>query len=944
MRYKTFRQRSSLSSSSSSTASATHSLSSGDWLDPDASIHSTENHQRFGRSGSGSSISSSSSSSSSSKRVLFPWLTRLQHGTIRFKSVSTSPGDSFTNLTLDEDSSTEIDRQFVYFPAGYFSQSDNALQETLHALGLYKLPNLLIVPAATDGVIEEQTGDECKNDEPLTNPEERESLHEKTHEILKGMLDHCDEINAWVLPQRPRRVNGAAEVLCSAARGCKHVPVLLGLIGLDGNDNELEKKLAGDVVPVGNVAPWKVASWKVAPHVIEMCYDPDNPDQDSVTPCPGLTHLVFFQRHDDMREFRELLRKLTPEVLLMFGPATSFAKEYLFANIVSEWPVALITHTAQGTDDTALMLKHVNQELIKYNIGATSPTITMETHHVLGKKVTYLTHPIPTLPSLPQNLCDYLSKWPALHSSERVVMADPRTIDGPQFRQELMRAVKAAYNIRPARTTAVHLACQDLTALQKATKSEHQRTETYHIGMVIAAFATIVAAVFYAKIFPNAPPPSLDNRDPYQLAGFLLTMILPLATVAVKKKYDYHSNTWSSLQSQAAALESIIFRFRTQMTTYGQPDSPNEPLDAFVDDIKTINSRVKELLSPKCAAPVEVMSEENIGAAQSHVLSALRSKVVLIIDSLKAKFPTGIKERLTGLSVPGISNSVHDPSAGIAIPTGKMSDAHNLNTATSHALSILRGISIKSLIAKFPTVVKEWLARLGVPASFAEMMSSASTKNELARDKMFAEDNTDVEAPRAVESTPLLSTPTAAFPSENVPVSSLTGDKYSVILNGNAYTRVTNLKGLDDNLLSSNDAETIDIISCSPLTIKDYIECRIHKEKDGKLIMIKTWGNRNSMMNTIIKAGALLTIVLGMLSKQWAIPVAAGASSIFATSQDFRKYTKRIEQGIAFVQQLDELLAWWTKMDVEHKILQSNQDRLVSEAERIIRTDAAMTY
>jgi hypothetical protein len=98
------------------------------------------------------------------------------------------------------------------------------------------------------------------------------------------------------------------------------------------------------------------------------------------------------------------------------------------------------------------------------------------------------------------------------------------------------------------------------------------------------------------------------------------------------------------------------------------------------------------------------------------------------------------------------------------------------------------------------------------------------------------------------------------------------------------------------------------------------------------------------MMNTIIKAGALLTIVLGMLSKQWAIPVAAGASSIFATSQDFRKYTKRIEQGIAFVQQLDELLAWWTKMDVEHKILQSNQDRLVSEAERIIRTDAAMTY
>jgi hypothetical protein len=103
------------------------------------------------------------------------------------------------------------------------------------------------------------------------------------------------------------------------------VPVLLGLIGLDGDNNELEKKLAGDMVPVGKAAPWKVASWKVAPHVIEMYYDPDNPDQDSGTPCPGLTHLVFFQQRDDMREFRDLLRKLIPELLLMFGPATSYA-------------------------------------------------------------------------------------------------------------------------------------------------------------------------------------------------------------------------------------------------------------------------------------------------------------------------------------------------------------------------------------------------------------------------------------------------------------------------------------------------------------------------------------------------------------------------------------------------------------------------------------------
>lgn len=140
------------------------------------------------------------------------------------------------------------------------------------------------------------------------------------------------------------------------------------------------------------------------------------------------------------------------------------------------------------------------------------------------------------------------------------------------------------------------------------------------------------------------------------------------------------------------------------MTTYRQPESLMEPLDALVDDVKTINSRVKELMSP--------MSKKNIGAVKSNVQSALQSKVVLFVDSIIVKFPSGIKERLTGvLSVPGIINSVYDPSAGIIIPTGEMSDAHNLNTTTLHAFSILRGISIKSLIAKFPTVVKERLWR-----------------------------------------------------------------------------------------------------------------------------------------------------------------------------------------------------------------------------------------
>lgn len=66
-----------------------------------------------------------------------------------------------------------------------------------------------------------------------------------------------------------------------------------------------------------------------------------------------------------------------------------------------------------------------------------------------------------------------------------------------------------------------------------------------------------------------------------------------------------------------------------------------------------------------------------------------------------------------------------------------------------------------------------------------------------------------MEALRAVESTPLRSTPTAAFPSENVPVSILTGDKCSVILDGKDFANVANLQGLDDKVLSRDDAETM---------------------------------------------------------------------------------------------------------------------------------------
>ena len=774
------------------------------------------------------------------KRPIFHHLTRLHHGILRYRNIADSP----TSVTQAEVLNQH--RKFVYFPAGYATQNDKCLQETLLALDLKKLPPLVIVTASTDGAVEEHLDDDTgislgnplKLDPPkdldLTEDEERELLHEKTHEILKSTVECCGEMGAWLLPHRPRRANGAAEVLCNAVpRESTKPPVILGLIGLDKHDQE---DGFADLI-VSNVYPVGCEVEKVA----EVTYDPNIRDN---TPCPELTHLLIFQRRREMREFREKLLSQVPELFLAYGNSTSYAKNCMFASVVNNSPVALITHTSKPIDDMALALRHADREITKVNVGAKDPPpLGTASHEVSGARATFETFPLPPLHELEHDndLSRFLTIWPASHDDERIVLADPRRVGGVTFQQQMVMAIKAAFYTRQARAKVLQEAATLLQSLKNSSEARNDITEAYHLKMVLAILSAVVAAVLYAKVYGADPAPSLQNRNPYQIGLFLTTIAIPFVIVSLKKSYDHHSQTWSAVQGNAAKLESVIFEFRARPRTFGQSTNA-DPLEAFIETVRTIRSRNQTLMDPN----------ETIASLES----------------------------ITN------DNAVSEGNAQEVLP-----EEHD------------------------------------------------------------DENGYDVEAPPPSEASPLLPANLTLSPLKDIHTLSANWKKYSSAEQaGNAadfhdyqeYTRNSEvITGEDEDI--KNRTTLADDWS-SPLTIKDYIIHRIQATKDEKTQELQTLKHRNEIMDTIIKVVLGSTSLFALASKQWFIPIVLGMSAAFASSQDFRKYSKRVDQGEAMIGQVDELRSWWNRLAVDEKILSSNQDRLVQQAENIILADTSFTY
>lgn len=782
----------------------------------------------------GFTSSNQNNNSSTTKRPIFHHLTRLQHGIIRYRNVAESP----TSVMMQDNKLSEKDRKFVYVPAGYSVQNDKCLPEILSSLHLKGLPPLLVVTAATDGAVEEtieeagqgNTANTSSNNGPsqlgnilsmddnsleldLTEEEERELLREKTHEILRSTVELCAELGAWVLPHRPRRVNGAAEILCDAipdSHSSTKAPIILGMIGLDQQDAKdgFTELILSHIHPVGSDIS----------NVAEVSYDPNVMDN---TPCPELTHLLIFESRTEMRTFRERLLSKIPDVFLAFGKTTSYAKKSLFSSLVNQSPAALITHTSNEIDHMSWMLKHADRETRKIDVGAIQPAAKSSASHAVGAAsdpVTYRALPMPPLRELEasdEELAQFLTKWPACHADERIVLADPRRVGGASFQHLLLRAINAAYYLEEARKVAIQDATELLQAVEEASDNRNRITEQFHLKMVLATLGAVVTAVLYAKIYGEVPPPSLKNHNPYQIAMFLSTMLLPLLIVFFKQAYDKSSRAWSSMQGDEAKLQSALYEFRTRPKSYGQSTSSiqREPLEAF------------------------------------------------------AQF-------------------VHD-------------------------------IKVRALPA---------MTYVEPPASLVDNALAASTS-------ITSTEEFDVEAPPPSESSPLL--PPSIDAVSDPADTAVKWKKKS--LNVDYNNQSLYLEPEEGATTSSKSDKTM-------LSIKDYIECRIHAERDRKASEIQTLKKRNKIMENIIKGVLASASLLALLSKQWFIPIVLGISAAFVASSDFRKYNKRVEQTEIMIAHLDELLKWWEQLDVEHKISSANEDRLVHTAESIIMADVSYTY
>lgn len=591
------------------------------------------NSRSLAASGTGLAGNGKNAMASTTKRPIFHHLTRLQHGILRYRNVAESPTSV---ATTSFPTSSNKDRAFVYVPSGYFLQNEQCLPEILSALKLSKgLPPLLVVTAATDGAVEEtiedngqqqqQDGTDATTKSPLekilaasnseeeeeldlTEDQERELLREKTHELLRSTVELCGEMGAWLLPHRPRRINGAAEILCGSAAipplqanaNASNSPIILGMIGLDQQD---QKDGFTDLI-VSHIYPVENQINKVA----EICYDPNVMDN---TPCPELTHLLIFERRQEMRDFRDRLVSRVPDVFLAFGKTTNYAKKSLFAAMVRQSPAALITHTSSEIDHMSWMLKHADREMRKIDndvvdgaVIVDPTTTTTATSAVVpgGAPKTYSTIPIPPLRELEvvdEELAQLLTKWPAAHKEERVVLADPRRVGGVGFRQKLLRAIDSAYYLQEARVLAIDEATVLYETIDAASDQRNIATEHYHLKMVMTTLATVVAAVLYAKIYGAAPHPSFENHNPYQIAMFMATLGLPFLIVHFKTAFDKTSRSWSSIQSDEAKLQSAIFEFRARPMSFGQAasSSQKEPLEAFLHLVHAIEACALATLS-----------------------------------------------------------------------------------------------------------------------------------------------------------------------------------------------------------------------------------------------------------------------------------------------------------------------------------------------------------
>lgn len=779
--------------------------------------------------------------------------TPLHHGVIRYV-----PGPSIP-LAIRNILPIKNDRPYVYVPVGYLNREENYIDKILSALRLTR-PNLIVVTAETRGSAEEQVENSYAIQDAAshsiakdwTEAHSREVLQHKVGQLLQSSMESCVEVGAWLMPQCPRRRNGAAQMICEAlpksGKG-----IALGVLGLDERDvaEGLKPSLTTGMVPLGS--PVKTVS--------KISYDINTQDG---APCPQLTHLLIFESPHEMNRFRDELLALVPDMLLAFGDITNDGMQSVFDNAVDGSPVILLKHTGKNIDALCRMFKHVRNHMnCKMNATPTStaqapslidfggasgnelqtsadPCASQPDNKAFKSQTTLPDHQIIKIPPMEGEENElirlFINTWPANFNSKSVVLADPLILSGSSFQKRILSAVTAAFDLkiggtdtRKAKRQALNYAWSFYDVANSHSKLKKRSAESLHIQLMTCTLVSIIASIVYDQVYGGGGHP----KGGIQLFVFVLTILLPLYITSLKQESDNNNPVvrWAAFKVAAAKMESEIFKFRAQVGPYRAAE-------------KTESSMQRPLY---------------------HFSTKTRETWL------------GIKQYLhdDGMFLP-------DDFWELNPPNGGRQTSSTETDAPTWGLSSLKTKSPLSICGGWFHKNEVW----DVPPNESTPMLKVDQHGEITEEEPIDEDYDDEDPPEKV----------------------FVDDHYS------------------------------------PMTADEYIEHRMKGQMRKKVERLQQMVDRNQKTSKVIKLITVFSGATAALSLQWCVPIILGVTAALGTSQEFRKYPRRIELGNTMVVRLNELKLWWMGLSMYEKQLPHNKDRLIQTSEQIILAEITSSF
>eukprot|EP00593_Proboscia_inermis_P015741 CAMPEP_0171305586 /NCGR_PEP_ID=MMETSP0816-20121228/15467_1 /TAXON_ID=420281 /ORGANISM="Proboscia inermis, Strain CCAP1064/1" /LENGTH=618 /DNA_ID=CAMNT_0011786547 /DNA_START=39 /DNA_END=1895 /DNA_ORIENTATION=+ len=401
------------------------------------------------------------------------------------------------------------------------------------------------------------------------------------------------EVGAWLLPDTPRRHNGAAQMACDALpKGGNSVA--LGLIGLDEEEEDqgFQERMISAMVPLGS--PIK--------NVMKILYDLDLKDG---APCANLTHILVFENAQEKQMFREHLLDLVPDFMIGFGAITDDAMMHAFNNAKEGSPIILFKHTGKNVDSLCRMFRHaithmkVSEKESHVSPPETQMTPAAKVKHEQGAVV------IPPIAGEENELIKlFINTWPPKFNAGTIVLSDPLIMPTSSLQKKLLGAISAAFDlktgsvdIRLAKRKALTYAWSFCNATRAHLKKKKRQTESIHIQLVLFTVASIAASVFYDRVYGKS---SSKTMSKIQLVIYLSTILLPIYITSVKQESDKGAQlaAWGVFSVASARVESEIYKFRTQVGRYRAKEKTEiamqNTIEAFVLRLEEIWRSVKD--------------------------------------------------------------------------------------------------------------------------------------------------------------------------------------------------------------------------------------------------------------------------------------------------------------------------------------------------------------